>query len=96
MNIPEWVFYLGAFISFWVGYFTSAMLSSSKEEDIRAAILGELGRKTEGKLIQGDAEDSHTKSETLVVGEILERKRTPSRRTQKDQVRDKTKVQNLV
>ena len=75
--------YIIAFVFFWVGFLTSSMLWAGREKR-DAAILGELGRKTEGKLIQGDAEDSHTKSETLVVGEILERKRTPSGRIKKN------------
>ncbi len=79
MNIPEWMLYCGAVIIFWIGFFTCAMLSSSKEEDIRAAILGELGATSKRKHGEGVFQDHDPEDQTLVVGEILREKKARTR-----------------
>jgi len=82
MNIPEWAFYLGAFISFWVGYFTSAMLSSSKEEDIRAAILGELGATSKREHGEGVHQGTDTQGQKVTVSDILSKPKASTRKTE--------------
>lgn len=81
MNIPEWILYAGAVVIFWVGYFTAAMLNASKEEDIRAAILGELGATTKREHPEGDGKGSDTPREAVLVSDILTKPKAGTRKT---------------
>lgn len=78
-----WLFGL-AFFAFWFGYGTACALIRAKEEDEHAALLADLGRTLKGKHDEGVFQDPNPEDQALVVGEILERKRTPSGRIKKN------------
>jgi len=82
MIVPEWVLYCGAVIIFWIGFFTSAMLSSSKEEDIRAAILGELGATSKREHGEGVHQGSDTQGQKVLVSDILSKPKASTRKAE--------------
>lgn len=73
--------YVVAFVFFWIGFLMSSAIWVGKEKN--AETLRDVERAAKREHGKDSVLNPNTKTETVVVGELLERKRAPSRRTTK-------------
>lgn len=69
-------YYCIAFVFFWIGWLSASMIIKSREEDIRAEILGNVGPTTERKYSESGILDSHPPADAVTEEIILETKPT--------------------